>query len=150
MTAAQLGVAGPNVGFRDGTLIRTPDGKVWAISTEQRRWIANQSAFNQLGYQGGGIVNATTAEAGAHEVGADIGGAPHPDGALVKSGGAAVWVVRRGIRYPVISEAAFTEPRCRSPRSPTRPTCARAACRSSARDGATARCCALPTGASTS
>ena len=78
MTAAQLGVAGANVGFRDGTLIRTPDGKVWAISTEQRRWIANQSAFNQLGYQGGGIVDATTAEAAAHEVGADIGGRPIP------------------------------------------------------------------------
>ncbi len=44
--------AATGVGFKDGTIIKAPeDSKVYVISNGKRRWVANESTFNQLGYK---------------------------------------------------------------------------------------------------
>jgi hypothetical protein len=50
--------AANGVKFKDGSLIKLiGDPKVYVISNGQRRWIANEQTFKQLGYQWSGINN---------------------------------------------------------------------------------------------
>ncbi|MBA3653234.1 MAG: SpoIID/LytB domain-containing protein [Actinobacteria bacterium] len=108
VSSTQLGVPGDGAGFRDGTLIRTGDGQVWAISDSQRRHIANQSVYDSLGYRSGAWIQVSDADAALHPVGPAINGGPHPNGALVKANnGPTVWVVVDGTRYPFSDEQAF-------------------------------------------
>ena len=75
ITAGQLAAvpAGPGAGFRDGILISTSDGKVWAISDGRRRWITSPAAFLALGYEFADILSITDAEAQVHPEGEPIG-----------------------------------------------------------------------------
>lgn len=64
---------GGSMGFRDGTLIHTPDGRVWAISSGQRRHIVSEGAFNSLGYSWSNLRYVSDAEGSLHPVGPSIG-----------------------------------------------------------------------------
>lgn len=56
--------------LKDGTLIKMKsDSKVYVISNGQRRWIANESTFNQLGYKWTSIIDVSDKVAGLHPEG---------------------------------------------------------------------------------
>lgn len=102
VSSAQLaatGARGGPMGFRDGSLVSTPDLKVWAISDGFRRWIGGPSVFDALGLSGANIVRISVGEANLHsEGGAVFEGVPL-NGFFV-SGGADVWHVVDGFRLP--------------------------------------------------
>lgn len=93
---------GPGIGFRDGTLLLTPDGKVWAVSLGQRRHVVSVEAFNALGYRPDGVMMVSVAEAALHPEGEPLDGSSVPDGSLVRSpNGPTVWLVQGGRRLLV-------------------------------------------------
>lgn len=93
---------GPGIGFRDGTLLLTPDGKVWAVSLGLRRHVVSVEAFNALGYRPDGVMMVSVEEAALHPVGEPLDGSSVPDGTLVRSpNGPTVWLVQDRRRYLV-------------------------------------------------
>lgn len=64
--------AGGAVGFRDGALIGTPDGAVWAISNRRRRPFTSAGAFLSLGYSFSNVRWVSFAEANLHSAGEPI------------------------------------------------------------------------------
>ena len=91
---------GPGIGFRDGSLLLTPDGKVWAVSLGLRRHVVSVEAFNALGYRPDGVMVVSAAEAALHPEGEPLDGSSVPDGTLVRSpNGPTVWLVQDGRRY---------------------------------------------------
>ena len=106
MTA--LGAPGGPIGFRDGTLVGTRDGKVWAVADGARRHIANETVFGALGLQFADVVSASPAEATLHPEGTPVTSAIHPNATLLKSASSpAVWMLRNGVRWPITSADAF-------------------------------------------
>ncbi|HVE92154.1 MAG TPA: N-acetylmuramoyl-L-alanine amidase [Actinomycetota bacterium] len=63
---------GPALGFRDGSLIGTPDGRVWVISEGQRRYISGPTSFQAFGYDWRAVRPATDAEAAHTPRGGDL------------------------------------------------------------------------------
>jgi SpoIID/LytB domain protein len=91
----------PAKGFRDGTLIRTPDGTVFIISDGRRRGFTSASVFQGLGFDWKDIVNVSFAEARLHRLGSPVSStAKHPDGALMRVHGRPTvwWVVDGKVR----------------------------------------------------
>ena len=102
VSAAQLAATGPRggpLGFRDGSLIATPDAKVWAIADGYRRWIGGPPIFDALGLDGANIVRVSHGEAELHVAGAEVFEAAPLNGFFVV-GGADVWHVIDGFRVP--------------------------------------------------
>ena len=65
--------AANGVKLHDGTLIKqNDDSKVFVISNGQRRWIANESTFNQLGYNWTEIVTVNEKVLSLHPQGEDL------------------------------------------------------------------------------
>lgn len=93
---------GPGLGFRDGALILTPDGKIWAISRGERRHIVSPAAFYALGYRSESVMMVSVGEAALHPEGAPLDGSQVADGSLVRSpNGPTVWLVQDGRRLLV-------------------------------------------------
>jgi len=62
--------AATGIKFFDGTLIKTAnDPKVYVISNGQRRWLANEQTFNQLGYKWSSIITVSEKVAELHPLG---------------------------------------------------------------------------------
>ena len=102
VSSAQLSATGPRggpMGFRDGSLVATPDLKVWAISDGIRRWIGGPSVFDALGMNGANIVRVSTGEANLHAEGPPVFDGVPLNGFFV-AGGADVWHVTDGFRLP--------------------------------------------------
>jgi hypothetical protein len=101
---------GPALGFRDGTLVRTPDGKVWLLSEGRRRHIQSPDDFVRLGFRWDAIVDVPAEEAAVDPAGApvDATARTHPNGALVKGSGPAVYWIQNGLRRHVPSPAIFS------------------------------------------
>ncbi len=93
---------GQPVGFRDGTLIRTPDDKVWIVSNGLRRHIGSGQVLSSLGYSRDVIRDVSDSEAGLHQVGSPLTSHAHADGTLLQASGP-VWVLRGGSRVRVSS-----------------------------------------------
>ncbi|HVE92153.1 MAG TPA: SpoIID/LytB domain-containing protein [Actinomycetota bacterium] len=93
--------------FREGTLMGTPDGKVWAVSDGHRRWIPGPGVFSALGYQSSNVRSASDAEAALHPVGTPVTATGHPDGSLIKGTGSMVWVMQDGSRIPIPSGSVY-------------------------------------------
>lgn len=93
---------GQPVGFRDGTLIRTPDKKVWIVASAVRRHIPSGAVLNALGYRRDLIRDVRDSEAGLHREGADLTSHAHANGTLLQASGP-VWVLRHGTRVRVSS-----------------------------------------------
>lgn len=83
------------VGFRDGSLIETPGGEVWLISSGLRRLVP-ATAFSALGFSTANVRHVSAGEAALHAVGEPVGSL-HPDGVLLKGGSSRVWVVKDGL-----------------------------------------------------
>jgi SpoIID/LytB domain protein len=91
-------------GFRAGTLLRTPDGKVWIVSDGVRRHIVSGAVFDGLGYDRGVIRNVSAGEGALHPVGSSVRSASvHPNGTLLKGSSAAVYFLDNGKRRHVQS-----------------------------------------------
>ncbi|OGY42399.1 MAG: hypothetical protein A2Y82_04615 [Candidatus Buchananbacteria bacterium RBG_13_36_9] len=59
--------------LKDGTLIKVAsDSKVYVISNGERRWVANESTFNQLGYEWTNIVTVSEKIANLHPLGENL------------------------------------------------------------------------------
>jgi hypothetical protein len=91
---------GPGLGFRDGSLLLTPDGKVWVISLGERRHILSPDAFHAMGYRPESVMMVSAGEAALHPEGRPLDGSQVPEGGLVRSqNGPTVWLVQNGRRY---------------------------------------------------
>lgn len=102
VSAGQLAATGGRsgaLGFRDGSLISTPDFKVWAIADGVRRWIGGPSIFEALGLNGANIVRISVGEANLHVEGPAVF-APVPLNGFFVSAGSDVWHVINGFRVP--------------------------------------------------
>ena len=100
VSAGQLAVTGGRggpLGFRDGSLVATPDFKVWAIADGSRRWIGGPPIFDALGLNGANIVRISVGEANLHAEGAAVFAAVPLNGFFV-SAGTDVWQVIDGFR----------------------------------------------------
>ena len=98
----------PHAGFRDGTLIRAGDGRMFLISMGLRRHIAGPSVLTALGYAASPPVAVSNGELTLHAEGAPLTTAVHPDGAFVRgANGWSLWVVRDGRRMPFTSSDEF-------------------------------------------
>lgn len=65
--------AATGVGFKDGSLIKTAvDAKVYVISNGQKRWIANEITFNQLGYKWSDVIIVSEKVASLHPLGQQL------------------------------------------------------------------------------
>jgi hypothetical protein len=65
--------AANGVKLKDGTLILVKgDNKVYAISNGERRWIVNESTFEQLGYKWNSIITVSDKVASLHSLGEDL------------------------------------------------------------------------------
>jgi len=65
--------AANGVRLHDGTLVKlTDDSKVYVISNGQRRWIANENTFNQLGYNWKDIITVNEKVFSLHPQGEDL------------------------------------------------------------------------------
>ena len=99
----------PPAGFRDGTLVRTGDGRMFLISNGLRRHIAGPSVLTALGYAATPPVSISDGELALHRDGAPLVAAVHPDGAFVRApDGVTIWVVSQGRRLPFISGDEFS------------------------------------------
>lgn len=99
----------PPAGFRDGTLLRTGDGRMFLISNGLRRHIAGPSVLSALGYAATPPVGISDGELALHQDGAPLVAAVHPDGAFVRApDGPTIWVVSRGRRLPFVSGDEFS------------------------------------------
>lgn len=102
LSAAQLAASGPRgpaLGFRDGSLVSSPDGRVWAITDGLRRWIGGPSVFAALGFEAADVVRISSGEINLHAEGAPALGAVPLNGFFVSSG-AEVWLIDDGFRVP--------------------------------------------------
>ena len=98
----------PPIGFRDGTLVRTSDGRMFLISNGLRRHIASPNVLSALGYAATPPVAISEGELRLHGEGAPLTSAAHPDGALVRSpNDITIWLVSRGRRLPFVSSDEF-------------------------------------------
>ncbi len=62
--------AANGIKFFDGTLIKTADdSRVYVISNGQRRWLANEQTFNQLGYKWSDVITVSEKVANLHPLG---------------------------------------------------------------------------------
>jgi len=88
---------GPELGFPDGTLLRTVhDGRVWVVSEGRRRRLPSRPVLTGLGYDARAIRPVRPAEVRANPPGPPLAAAaPPPSGALLKVGGSHWLVVGR-------------------------------------------------------
>lgn len=110
ISEAELGayMQGPPVEFRDGTLIRTEDGRVWVIENGLRRHITNHEVFSGLGYSYNVVWSVSSGEAALHAEGPGLISASfHPDGSILKGSTSEIWVVRMGTLLHVPSGAVL-------------------------------------------
>jgi hypothetical protein len=63
---------GGSPGFRDGTLLRTPDAKVWLVSDGARRWIRSGDDLDRLGLDRENIVKVTSGQARVNPEGSPV------------------------------------------------------------------------------
>lgn len=100
---------GPVLGYRDGTLLITPDGAVWAVSNEYRRPFSSASALEGLGYSWTSLRSVSWEEAGIHPEGSPISSAsePHPDGAFMRGSLPTRFIKQSGQRRIVTSEKSI-------------------------------------------
>lgn len=97
------------LGYRDGSLIHTPDGTVWIVSDGKRRGFTSAEAFTGLGYSWSNIKPVAWGEATLHPEGLSIASStgPHPDGTLVKGTGDTVWWLDDLKKRPISSAGIF-------------------------------------------
>ena len=108
LATARPGTA-PHAGFRDGTLIRAADGRMFLISMGLRRHIAGPSVLTALGYAASPPVAVSNGELSLQAEGAPLTTAVHPDGAFVRgANGWSLWVVSNGRRMPFTSGDEFS------------------------------------------
>ncbi len=88
---------GPELGFPDGTLLRTMhDGKVWVVAEGRRRHLPSRAVLTGLGYDPRAIRPVHPADVRANPPGPVLAAAsPPPSGALLKVGGRHWLVVGR-------------------------------------------------------
>ncbi|HEX9694814.1 MAG TPA: N-acetylmuramoyl-L-alanine amidase [Actinomycetota bacterium] len=94
--AAELGryTAGLPVGFRDGTLAKTPDGTYYFINAGQRRGFASPAVFSSLGFRPEAAIEVPSAEISTLPAGPVIDDASrHPAGSVVQDADKTLWVV---------------------------------------------------------
>ncbi|MFP5328334.1 MAG: hypothetical protein ACLGHT_12730, partial [Acidimicrobiia bacterium] len=103
LATARPGTA-PPLGFRDGSLLRVADGRMFLVSNGALRHIPGPSVLTALGYAATPPIAVSDAELGLNPRGAALTSAVHPDGAFVRSTtGGPVWMVSRGRRLPFVS-----------------------------------------------
>lgn len=100
---------GGQLGFRDGSLIRTPDGRVWLISDGRRRHVRTRADFDRLGFSWKAVWSVTREEAQVHRLGdpVDPSAPVRPNGLLIQGSGAEVFWVQNGQRRHVPSRTVF-------------------------------------------
>jgi len=78
---------GGSPGFRDGTLLRTPDAKVWLVSDGARRWIRSGNDLDRLGLRRENIVKVTSGQARVNPEGSPVNTQEPrlPNGMIVRS-----------------------------------------------------------------
>lgn len=101
--------SGPAMGFREGTLIRTPDKTVYIVSNRLLRGFVSAHVFDQLGYSWDNIIDVPWKVAEAHAKGLPVVSEllPHPDGTLLKAAGPSVYYMYDGRKRPFTSAKVF-------------------------------------------
>lgn len=105
---------GPQIGYRDGTVISQPGKPVWLITGGKRRRFASALVLTRSGYPQAQIRKVSPSEVAMHPEGPPITNpaeAPF-DGTLIKGSGPAVYLVEAGKKRPIpslgILESRFT------------------------------------------
>lgn len=95
------------LGFRDGTLAKTPDGTYHFINGGQRRTFASPAIFQTLGFRDTAAIDVSYAEINAIPAGPAIDDATrHPAGSVVEDADNVSWVIRDGTKHRIPSVAA--------------------------------------------
>lgn len=100
---------GPPLGFRDGVLIRTPDGTVSIVSSGKRRGFVTQDAFLGMGFSYANVKHVTYEEARIHPEGLPIAlsSEPHPTGSLLKGSDSLIYYIEDSTKRPIPSAGIF-------------------------------------------
>ncbi|MGH2830087.1 MAG: peptidoglycan recognition protein family protein, partial [Actinomycetota bacterium] len=94
------------ISFRDGTLVRTPDGAYHFIAEGRRRPFASSAVFDALGYTEEAALPVTQADIEAIPQGTPIADAAiHPNGAVVRDASEVLWLIENGARRRVPNTA---------------------------------------------
>lgn len=98
--------AGLPLGFRDGTLARTPDGVLHFLNAGQRRSFATPAVAQALGFDGDGALDVPQSEIAALPAGPSITDTTtHPAGSVVAESNGTTWVIGSGTKRRVPSLA---------------------------------------------
>ncbi|HVL91131.1 MAG TPA: N-acetylmuramoyl-L-alanine amidase [Actinomycetota bacterium] len=98
--------AGLPLGFRDGTLAKTPDGAYHFINNGQRRAFASPAVFQTLGFRDEAAIQVSHADVNALPSGPVIEDATrHPAGSVVEDADKVAWVVRDGTKHRIPNSA---------------------------------------------
>lgn len=99
---------GPEMSFREGTLVRGSEKTVYLIEHQQKRPFASAAVFEALGYRWQNVMSAPD-----HCLADIASGCPvtlgdlHPDGTLVRGQEEAVYLLKQGKRYLIPTVRVF-------------------------------------------
>ncbi|MBU1349207.1 hypothetical protein KJ781_04030 [Patescibacteria group bacterium] len=95
---------GPTIKFAPYALLRDPSGRIYLLTTANRRHIANMEAFRKFGFNAEEVEEVEAADLIAYPDGPKITvDTTFPQGVLMKTADAAgVWYVEDGIRSPLV------------------------------------------------
>lgn len=98
---------GPDIRLPNYSLVRTPDGHVYMLSGDEKRLIASDDVFRNLGFNPEEVTDVTMEDVAPYLDGVSITNtSAYPAGALaqIKESGAIVWI-EQGIWYPIVDRS---------------------------------------------
>jgi hypothetical protein len=98
---------GADIRLPNYSLVRTPDGHIYMLSGDEKRLIASDDVFRNLGFNPEEVTDVTMEDIAPYLDGVTISNASaYPAGALaqIKETGAIVWI-EQGIWYPIVDRS---------------------------------------------
>lgn len=105
-------VTGPQIMYKDGTLIKAPGGAVYVLEYGAKRHIISPSVFNDCGYSWSKMISVTSSESNRYSRGLNLSSCSsyHPSGSLVQaSGDPAVYLLDNGCKRHILSPIILFE-----------------------------------------
>ncbi|MFC1632738.1 peptidoglycan recognition family protein [Patescibacteria group bacterium] len=101
--------AGPQMGFRDGVLVRaSTNPTVFLIANDQRNPFTSSTVFRELGYSFDDVIVTDQYAVNLNAYGSKIDRSDiHPNGAVIRGSGLTVYLIDNGLRRAFTSSQVF-------------------------------------------